>query len=77
MDALRRRLGGARLSTSDDHGLPSQAKEAVSFAILAAAAIRGEMNTLPSCTGADHAVVMGKIVPGVNYKDVMRKVLAV
>ena len=75
MDALRRRLAGVLITTHEDHGLPSQAKEAVSFAILAAAAIRGETNTLPSCTGARNAVVMGKIVPGRNYRDVLRKAL--
>ncbi|HET7768915.1 MAG TPA: anhydro-N-acetylmuramic acid kinase [Chloroflexota bacterium] len=76
MAALRRRLPGARVSAHEDHGLASQAKEAVSFAILASAAIRGETNSLASCTGAGHAVVMGKIVPGANYRDLMRKVLA-
>ena len=75
MAALRRRLPGVRVTTHEDHGLSSQAKEAVSFAILAVAAIRGETNTLPSCTGAAHSVAMGKIVPGANYVDLMRKVL--
>jgi anhydro-N-acetylmuramic acid kinase len=68
-------LPGVRLTTHEDHGLPSQAKEAVSFAILAAAAIRGETNALASCTGARHPVVMGKIVPGGNYRALLRRVL--
>ena len=76
MAALRRRMPAIRLTTHEDHGLASQAKEAVSFAILAAAAISGETNALASCTGARHAVVMGKIVPGVNYRALLRKVLS-
>ena len=75
MDALRRRLPGVAVHTPEEYGLASQAKEAVSFAILAAAAIRGEANTLPSCTGAAREVVMGKIVPGANYRSLIRKVL--
>ena len=74
--ALRRRLPGARLSVHEDHGLSSQAKEAVSFAILAVAAVRGEPNTVASCTGARNPVVMGKILPGRHYTALMREVLA-
>ncbi len=75
MSEIARRLPGTRLSTHETYGISSQAKEALSFAILAAAAIRGEPNTVPSCTGAPHAVVMGKIVPGLNYLPLMRAVL--
>jgi anhydro-N-acetylmuramic acid kinase len=75
MGALARRLSGMKLVTHETYGIPNQAKEAMSFAILAAAAIRGAPNTVPSCTGAGHAVVMGKIVPGANYVPLLRKVL--
>jgi anhydro-N-acetylmuramic acid kinase len=74
MAALARRLPGVRVSTHETYGVSSQAKEAASFAILAAAAIRNQPNTLPSCTGARHAVVMGKITPGRNYAQLMRRV---
>ncbi|MGI8422887.1 MAG: anhydro-N-acetylmuramic acid kinase [Chloroflexota bacterium] len=76
MASLRSRMPGVRVSTHEDYGLSSQAKEAVSFAILAVATIHGETNTLPSCTGARRAVVMGKIVPGANYRELLRNVLA-
>ena len=36
----------------------------VSFAILARETVRGKANNVPSATGADRAVVLGKIVPG-------------
>jgi hypothetical protein len=36
------------------------------------AALRGEPNTIPSCTGARHEVVMGKIVPGERYRALMQ-----
>jgi anhydro-N-acetylmuramic acid kinase len=59
------------VTTHSTFGVESQAKEALSFAILAAATIRGQVNTVPACTGARHAVVMGKIVPGQNYGRLM------
>jgi hypothetical protein len=34
-------------------------------------ALHGRANTVPSCTGAQHAVVMGKLVPGANYRQLL------
>ena len=73
MRELRRRLPGVTISTVDDYGVPSQAKEALLFAMLGNAAIRGMPNTVPSSTGARHATVMGKIVPGANYARLMAR----
>ncbi len=39
------------------------AKEAVSFAILAHATIKGIANNVPSATGASEPVILGKIIP--------------
>ncbi|MBN2314185.1 MAG: anhydro-N-acetylmuramic acid kinase, partial [Sedimentisphaerales bacterium] len=39
------------------------AKEAVSFAILAWATIKGLTSNVPGATGAEQSVVLGKIVP--------------
>ena len=47
-----------------DFGIAGDAKEAVSFAILAWQTIRGATGNVPSATGARHPVVLGKIVPG-------------
>jgi anhydro-N-acetylmuramic acid kinase len=72
---LAAQVGGttASVTTHEAHGVSSQAKEALSFAILAAAAVRGIPNTLPSCTGAAAPVVMGKILPGRNYPALMAR----
>lgn len=60
---LRQELSGVRICTTNDFGIDVDAKEAVSFAILAATTIKGIANNIPSATGADGPVVLGKIVP--------------
>lgn len=50
----------------EHYGLDSKAIEAMAFAAMAAAAVRGEPNNLPAATGARRPVVMGKIIPGRN-----------
>jgi anhydro-N-acetylmuramic acid kinase len=47
----------------DDLGINADAKEAISFAILAAHTVKGIPNNVPSATGAKKAVVLGKIIP--------------
>ena len=61
---LQAKLAGVRIRSTDEFGISVDAKEAVSFAILAAATIQGIANNVPSATGADEPVVLGKIVPG-------------
>jgi len=61
---LRQRLEGVRIRSTDEFGISVDAKEAVSFAILAYATIKGTANNVPGATGASEPVVMGKIVPG-------------
>jgi anhydro-N-acetylmuramic acid kinase len=46
---------------TDELGIPSEAREAVAFAVLGAYRLRGEPNTLPKCTGARRAVSAGAI----------------
>ena len=57
-------LSPARVVSSEAYGLPPLAKEPAAFALLAARAIQGLPNTVPSATGARRAVVAGKIIPG-------------
>jgi len=57
-------LQPAWVVSSEIYGLPPLAKEPAAFALLAARAIRGLPNTIPSATGARRAVVAGKIIPG-------------
>jgi anhydro-N-acetylmuramic acid kinase len=61
---LQRELQGAKILLMDEFGISVDAKEAVSFAILAWATIKGLANNVPSATGADQPVILGKIVPG-------------
>jgi len=61
---LQRQLEGVRIRSTDEFGISVDAKEAVSFAILAYATIKGVANNVPCATGADEPVILGKIVPG-------------
>jgi anhydro-N-acetylmuramic acid kinase len=64
MEMLTRLLHPAKVMRMSDMGIDGDAKEALSFAILARQAILGQANNVPSATGAARAVVCGKIVPG-------------
>jgi anhydro-N-acetylmuramic acid kinase len=61
---LRQRLESVTIRATDEFGISVDAKEAVSFALLAYATIKGIANNIPAATGAREPVVMGKIVPG-------------
>jgi anhydro-N-acetylmuramic acid kinase len=56
-------LPGVRMSTSTDHGVNADAKEAVAFAVLAYRTWRRKPSNLPSATGAAHPVILGSITP--------------
>jgi anhydro-N-acetylmuramic acid kinase len=62
MHHLRAGFAGA-VKTSDDLGTPSEAKEAVAFALLGAATLDGVPSNVPSVTGAKRPVVLGSITP--------------
>jgi anhydro-N-acetylmuramic acid kinase len=52
---------GLRLRFSDEFGLPSAAKEAVAFAVLANETWHRRASNIPSATGAQRAAVLGKL----------------
>jgi anhydro-N-acetylmuramic acid kinase len=54
-------LPGVAISTSTDHGIDADAKEAIAFAMLAYETWRGRPANLPSATGACRAVVLGEL----------------
>jgi anhydro-N-acetylmuramic acid kinase len=60
---LKQGLDKNKILFSDDFGIDSDAKEAISFAILAYATIKGIANNIPGATGAKRPVILGKIVP--------------
>lgn len=64
MAGLTARLGATTLTTMDALGLPSDAREAYAFCVLGYLTWHGLPATLPSCTGARHASVLGSITPG-------------
>jgi anhydro-N-acetylmuramic acid kinase len=66
MALLARSLAPAKVMAMDELGINADAKEAVSFAILAAATYLGLPGNVPAATGAKRRVVLGKIVRGSN-----------
>lgn len=64
MAQLAAALHGIQITSSAEWGIPTEAKEAFAFAILAYEAFHNRPNNLPSATGANHPVVMGKRVHG-------------
>jgi anhydro-N-acetylmuramic acid kinase len=63
---MKNYLRDISISKVDDFGIPSEAKEALSFAILANETICGNPSNVPSATGARESVVLGKIIPGLQ-----------
>ena len=61
---LAERFAPIAVTSSDECGVPADAKEAMAFAILAHETAGGRPGNLPAATGARERVVLGKIVPG-------------
>lgn len=64
MAALRQRLRGIPLRTTDELGLPAGEKEAYLFALLGFLTVHGLPGTVASCTGAREASILGAVLPG-------------
>jgi anhydro-N-acetylmuramic acid kinase len=61
VNALRIFFDKSSLTSSDKLGVPSEAKEAMCFAILANETLAGHPTNIPSVTGAGRSVVLGKV----------------
>jgi len=56
------------LCTHDALGIDADAKEALTFALLAYLCAQGLPGNVPACTGAKEEVILGVIAPGRNYR---------
>jgi anhydro-N-acetylmuramic acid kinase len=63
MQLLQQRLERLVVTTPEVYGYPNAALEAIIFALLAHATMRGQAANVPCGTGATHPVILGKIVP--------------
>jgi anhydro-N-acetylmuramic acid kinase len=63
VEMLRKQLKplGTQLRLSDEYGVPSEAKEAAAFAVLAYETWHRRPSNVPSATGAKRAAILGKI----------------
>lgn len=61
MAQLAAMLPGTKIASSGEYGVPSEAKEAFAFAILAYEAFHRRANNLPTATGARHLAILGKV----------------
>jgi anhydro-N-acetylmuramic acid kinase len=61
---LRAAVPGVSVLTTDDLGVPAQAKEAVAFAVLGFLSWNGLPGSVTAATGARHQAILGSIQPG-------------
>jgi len=70
MQMLSHALAPAEVKSTQQAGVPPEAVEAISFALLAQQTLLGRNNTLAEVTGAQHAVCSGQITPSNNWLQV-------
>ncbi len=61
---LRSELPGVAVLTTDELGVPVQAKEALAFAVLGYLTWNGRPGSVTAATGASHPSILGSIEPG-------------
>jgi len=68
---LQKALSPIPVKSVEDYGYSGDALEALLFALLARETVLGIPNNLPSATGARYPVVLGKILPGRNWRSLL------
>jgi anhydro-N-acetylmuramic acid kinase len=63
MDQIAGWFRREKIRTTDELGVPGEAKEAIAFALLGAASLDGLPSNVPSATGAKRPVVLGSVTP--------------
>jgi anhydro-N-acetylmuramic acid kinase len=63
MQRIAHHAPNARITASDELGVPGDAKEAIAFALLAYETLRGRAANVPAATGAARSTVLGAIAP--------------
>ncbi len=64
---LAAELAPLPVGTTEERGIPSDAKEAIAFAVLAYETAHGRPGTLPATTGASRPAILGAIAPGRRF----------
>jgi anhydro-N-acetylmuramic acid kinase len=72
LEGLAAALRSVPVEPFDTAGVPTQAAEAMAFALMGRNALLGLPNHLPRCTGARRAAVLGEIVPGLSGRIALR-----
>jgi anhydro-N-acetylmuramic acid kinase len=74
MHRLASAVAPLRVRRIDEFGIPSDAKEALAFALLGHASLMGQPGNLPRVTGARHGAVLGKFTwpPGAGAPETAR-----
>ncbi|MDA0748394.1 MAG: anhydro-N-acetylmuramic acid kinase [bacterium] len=68
MQMLGTELPGTKVHKMEHLGVPSDAKEAVAFAVLANETVYGNPGNLPRVTGASESVILGGVFPGAGAR---------
>jgi anhydro-N-acetylmuramic acid kinase len=76
MDHLKDLLYPAPVHSIAEFGWPPLAKEPAAFALLGHRTLLGLGNTIPGATGAARSVAAGKILPGANFKSLLKRTLS-
>ena len=70
INEIRKGLPDLQVASTDDLGIPADAKEALAFAVLANETVAGHAGNVPAATGASRPAVLGKICPGGQIPEV-------